>query len=36
MNHLIGALAFQAPGENPNDEIYVPYDAGGKALAELL
>jgi putative tricarboxylic transport membrane protein len=36
MDHLIGALAFQAAGANPNDVIYVPYDAGGKALAGLL
>ena len=35
MDHLIGALAFQAAGANPNDVIYVPYDAGGKALAGL-
>ena len=36
MDHLIGALAFQAAGANPNDVIYIPYDAGGKALAGLL
>ena len=36
MDHLIGALAFQEAGANPNDVIYVPYDAGGKALAGLL
>ena len=36
MDHLIGALAFQAAGANPNNVIYVPYDAGGKALAGLL
>ncbi len=36
MDHLIGALAFQVAGANPNDVIYVPYDAGGKALAGLL
>ncbi len=36
MDHLIGALAFQAAGANPNDVIYVPYDAGGKALAGLM
>ena len=36
MDHLIGALAFQTAGANPNDVIYVPYDAGGKALAGLL
>ncbi|MDC1099121.1 tripartite tricarboxylate transporter substrate-binding protein [Candidatus Pelagibacter ubique] len=36
MDHLIGALAFQAAGTNPNDVAYIPYDAGGKALAGLL
>ncbi|MDC1196509.1 tripartite tricarboxylate transporter substrate-binding protein [Pelagibacteraceae bacterium] len=36
MDHLIGALAFQAAGANLNDVAYIPYDAGGKALAGLL
>ena len=36
MDHLIGALAIQAAGANPNDVAYIPYDAGGKALAGLL
>jgi putative tricarboxylic transport membrane protein len=36
MDHLIGALAFQSAGANPNDVAYIPYDAGGKALAGLL
>ena len=36
MDHLIGALAFQEAGANPNNVVYVPYDAGGKALAGLL
>ncbi len=36
MDHLIGALAFQAAGANPNKVAYIPYDAGGKALAGLL
>ena len=36
MDHLIGALAFQVAGADPNKVIYVPYDAGGKALAGLL
>ena len=36
MDHLIGALAFQEAGADPNNVIYVPYDAGGKALAGLL
>ena len=36
MDHLIGALAFKKAGANPNNVVYVPYDAGGKALAGLL
>ena len=36
MDHLIGALAFQEAGANPNNVGYIPYDAGGKALAGLL
>ena len=36
MDHLIGALAFQSAGANPNDVVYIPYDAGGQALAGLL
>ena len=32
----IGALAFKEAGANPNDVVYIPYDAGGKALAGLL
>ena len=36
MDHLIGALAFKEAGANPNNVVYVPYDAGGKALAGLL
>ena len=36
MDHLIGALAFQAAGANPNNVVYIPYDAGGKTLAGLL
>ncbi len=36
MDHLIGAFSFQAAGANPNDVAYIPYDAGGKALAGLL
>ena len=36
MDHLIGALAFQVAGADPNNVVYVPYDAGGKALAGLL
>jgi putative tricarboxylic transport membrane protein len=36
MDHLVAALAFQAAGEDPLALQYVPYDAGGKALASLL
>ena len=36
MDHLIGALAFKQAGADPNAVVYVPYDAGGKALAGLL
>ena len=36
MDHLIGALAFKKAGANPNNVVYIPYDAGGKALAGLL
>ena len=36
MDHLIGALAFQEAGADPNKVVYIPYDAGGKALAGLL
>ncbi|RMF18787.1 MAG: tripartite tricarboxylate transporter substrate binding protein [Gammaproteobacteria bacterium] len=36
MDHLVAAMAFQAAGENPVAVKYVPYDAGGKAMAALL
>ena len=36
MDHLIGALAFQSAGADPNAVVYIPYDAGGEALAGLL
>ncbi|MFQ6016748.1 MAG: tripartite tricarboxylate transporter substrate binding protein [Kiloniellaceae bacterium] len=36
MDHLVGALAFQAAGADPDKVAYVPYDAGGKAMAGLL
>ncbi len=36
MDHLIAARVFQAAGADPNEVVYVPYDAGGKALAALL
>ena len=36
MDHLVAAIAFQAAGENPKKVRYIPYDAGGKAVAGLL
>jgi putative tricarboxylic transport membrane protein len=36
MDHLVAAMAFEAAGGNPLDVVYVPYDAGGKAMAGLL
>mgnify|MGYP006277569857 FL=1 len=36
MDHLVAALAFQAAGGDPLDVQYIPYDAGGKAMAGLL
>lgn len=36
MDHLVAAMAFQAAGEDPIKVKYIPYDAGGKAMASLL
>lgn len=36
MDHIVAALAFQAAGEDPLKVKYIPYDAGGKAMAGLL
>ena len=36
MDHLVAAQIFKVAGGNPSDVRYVPYDAGGKALAGLL
>ena len=36
MDHLVAAMAFQAAGEDPTKVKYIPYDAGGKAMASLL
>jgi putative tricarboxylic transport membrane protein len=36
MDHLVPALAIEAAGGDPLEVIYVPYDAGGKAMAGLL
>lgn len=36
LDHLVAALSFKAAGIDPKEVVYVPYDAGGKALAGLL
>ncbi len=36
MDHLVAAQIFQAAGGDPKTVRYVPYDAGGKALAGML
>ena len=36
MDHLVPAMVFQAAGEDPTMLKYIPYDAGGKAMAALL
>jgi len=36
MDHLVAAQIFKAAGGDPKSVRYVPYDAGGKALAGLL
>lgn len=36
MDHLISALIMKNAGENPTAVKYIPYDAGGKAMAGLL
>lgn len=36
LDHLAVALAFQAAGADPTKVVYVPYDAGGKAMAGFL
>lgn len=36
MDHLVAAMAMEAAGEDPTGFKYVPYDAGGKAMAALL
>ncbi|WP_404383822.1 Bug family tripartite tricarboxylate transporter substrate binding protein [Caenispirillum salinarum] len=36
LDHLVPASAFRAAGEDPRQVAYVPYDAGGKALAGFL
>jgi len=36
MDHLVAALVMQAAGEDPTAVNYIPYDAGGAAMAGLL
>jgi putative tricarboxylic transport membrane protein len=36
MDHLVAAMVMQAAGEDPTAVKYIPYDAGGAAMAALL
>lgn len=36
MDHLVAAMVMKGTGANPTKVKYVPYDAGGKAMAGLL
>ncbi len=36
MDHLVPAMAIEAAGGDPLKLVYIPYDAGGKAMAGLL
>lgn len=36
MDHLVAAMAMEAAGADPTRVKYIPYDAGGKAMAALL
>ena len=36
MDHLVPAMAFKASGADPTAVKYLPFDAGGKAMAALL
>ena len=36
MDHLVAAMVMQAAGEDPTALKYIPYDAGGTAMAALL
>ena len=36
LDHLVAAMAMEAAGEDPTAVKYIPYDAGGKAMAALL
>ena len=36
MDHLVAAMVMEAAGADPREVKYIPYDAGGKAMAALL
>src|SRR6056297_690130 len=36
MDHLVAAMFMRAAGEDPTEVNYIPYDAGGEAMAGLL
>ena len=36
MDHLVAAMVMKGVGANPSQVKYIPYDAGGKAMAGLL
>jgi putative tricarboxylic transport membrane protein len=36
MDHLVPAMVIEAAGGDPLKLVYIPYDAGGKAMAGLL
>lgn len=36
MDHLVAAMVMEAAGKDALDVKYIPYDAGGKAMAALL
>ena len=36
MDHLVAAMIMKSSGADPSDVKYIPYDAGGKAMAGLL
>lgn len=36
MDHLVPAMAFKAAGADPTKVVYLPFDAGGEAMAALL
>ncbi|WP_424972459.1 tripartite tricarboxylate transporter substrate binding protein [Dinoroseobacter sp. S76] len=36
MDHLVAAMVMEAAGKDPLGVKYIPYDAGGKAMAALL